>query len=183
MTPAHSDPLWLTLHDAAKAFDVSLSTLHRRRRSGDLEQVGAFKDADGTWKVPRQGLARLGFKELLPPVSPGQVTLEETLSDLASEVPVTTPADTLHMGVETAEVERLKQELLEATHRMQLLEAERQAAERLAAERLTHIEDMRQSMRLLEAPKSDSAAQLQTDQKTASAETVQRPRKWWRFGL
>lgn len=122
-TAKPNDDMWLTLHEAARAFDVSLATLHRRRKSGDLENIGAFKDK-GTWKIPRQGLARLGFTELIPPVSPGQTAIGDALSDTATTLAPVTPRETAHETSETArEVQRLKDELNNALRRAEVAEA------------------------------------------------------------
>lgn len=124
-TPDTSSDMWLTLHEAARAFDVSLATLHRRRKAGELEAVGAFKDK-GSWKIPRQGLARLGFQEIVPPVTPGQTTIEDALRGSES---VTTPmplrpSETVSEAREAArEVQRLKDELNAALRRAEVAEA------------------------------------------------------------
>jgi len=124
-TPDTSGDMWLTLHEAARVFDVSLATLHRRRKSGDLEDVGAFKDK-GVWKIPRQGLARLGFQELLPPVTPGQTTIEDALrgsESVTTPIPVR-PSETATEASETAkELQRLKDELNAALRRAEVAEA------------------------------------------------------------
>lgn len=72
MTPP-SDDMWLTLKQASKVFDVSISTLHRWREEGPLGDVGAHLGTDGAWKVPRQGLARLGYAELVSPWVQGRI--------------------------------------------------------------------------------------------------------------
>lgn len=115
-TAKTNDDMWLTLHEASRAFDVSLATLHRRRKSGELESVGAFKDK-GSWKIPRQGLARLGFQEVTPP-----------LSGSSGDTPLTpvskTPEDTSTETSETPrEVQRLKDELSAALRRAEVAEA------------------------------------------------------------
>lgn len=120
-----SGDMWLTLHEAARAFDVSLATLHRRRKSGDLENVGAFKDK-GSWKIPRQGLARLGFIELAPPETPVQTTIGDVLRGpgTVSEPVPQTPSGTGPDTSETAkEMQRLKDELNAALRRAEVAEA------------------------------------------------------------
>lgn len=181
MTPDDSASMWLTLREAAEAFDVSLSTLHRRRRRGDLEDVGAFKDNDGNWKVPRQGLAQLGFKEIVPPQVPGQVTLEETVSDRASESPATTPPDTPVTPSDTAELERLREQL-EVERREKEEEAlHRKMAEAVAAERLERIKDLQHSMRLLEPAAADRRSPDPATEPQRDPEPSQPERKsWWR---
>lgn len=189
MTPPDtSGDMWLTLREAAEAFDVSLSTLHRRKRSGELEDVGAFKDGD-TWKIPRQGLARLGFKELVPPVSPGQVTLEEALSESeADTVPVTPPVtpagiprDTPRDTPDTAEIDRLREQLEEAQRQTE--EAERRAAiaEAVAAERDRIIKAQENALRLLEPAAADRTPPPSPAEPQSAPEPPQPQRKgWWR---
>lgn len=114
--------MWLTLNQAARVFDVSLATLHRRRKSGDLENIGAFKDR-GTWKMPRQGLARLGFTEFVPPVSPGQSAIEDALSDTPTRpVPLTPPETTPETRETSREMQRPKDELNAALRRAEVAE-------------------------------------------------------------
>lgn len=132
-TAETSGDMWLTLHEAARAFDVSLATLHRRRKSGDLENVGAFKDK-GSWKIPRQGLARLGFTELAPPETPGQRKIGDVLrdSETVSKPVSQTPSGTSPETSETAkEVQRLKDELNAALRRAEVAEAVSRERDRL----------------------------------------------------
>lgn len=168
--------MWLTLHEAARAFDVSMATLHRRRKSGELEAVGAFKDK-GVWKIPRQGMARLGFQELIPPVSPGQTTIEDALSGSESVVtplPVK-PSETASQTLETArEVQRLKDELNAALRRAEVAEA-------VSRERDRMIEVQARELARLEAGPSAATNRdttLQTPPETPSEAPVKRSR--WR---
>lgn len=182
MTPPDtSGDMWLTLREAAEAFDVSLSTLHRRKRSGELEDVGAFKDGD-TWKIPRQGLARLGFKELVPPVSPGQVTLEEALSESEDGTVPVTPADTPRDTPDTAEVEQLRAELEEVKRRAAVLEARLEDKTELAEAWKTAYVD---AQRRIEAPvreqPQESEPEPAAEPQSAPPEPPQPQRKgWWR---
>lgn len=178
-TPDTSGDMWLTLHEAARAFDVSLATLHRRRKSGDLESVGAFKDK-GAWKIPRQGLARLGFQELIPPVSPGQTTIEDALRGSES---VTTPMplrshETASETSDTArEVQRLKDELNAALRRAEVAEA-------VSRERDRMIEVQARELARLEAGPSAATNRdttPQTPPETPSETPVKRSR--WRRWL
>lgn len=171
-----SDDMWLTLHEAARAFDVSLATLHRRRKAGDLENVGAFKDR-GSWKIPRQGLARLGFTELVPPVSPGQTTIEDALSDTATTPVPLTPSETARETSETArEVQRLKDELNDALRRAEVAEA-------VSRERDRVIEvQARELARLEAAPTPPTPPETVTETRAKTpAETVPTPQKQSRW--
>lgn len=150
-TPDASGDMWLTLHEAARAFDVSLATLHRRRKAGALESVGAFKDK-GTWKIPRQGLARLGFTEVIPPATPGQTTIDEalkpheTVSQSVSPGISETPTETMY-DTHATELEALRDRLTQTEIRAAVAEAE-------ARERAEQISDLRRTVRMLEAPKT-----------------------------
>lgn len=117
------DDMWLTLHQAARDFDVSLATLHRRRKAGELEGVGAFKDK-GQWKIPRQGLARLGFIEIVAPVGTSQRVAHGTYRDTVSKAVSSTPVETPHETTASAEdFKRIQAELNDALRRAEVAEA------------------------------------------------------------
>lgn len=172
----HSDAgMWLTLHEAAKAFDVSLSTLHRRRRTGDLEDVGAFKDQNsGAWKIPRQGLARLGYHELIPPVLPGQMSIDDVLegSEASSDTAAAdTPATLPDTPVDTPDTEltELREQLVHAQTRADIAEA-------LANERAERITDLQGVMRLLgPGPTAQQDAQAASGGGSSQPETQPPP--------
>lgn len=175
------DDMWLTLREASQAFDVSLSTLHRRRRSGELEDVGAFKDGD-TWKVPRQGLARLGFKELIPPVIPGQVSIDEALSDISSETSSMTPPDTANDTGDSAELKRLREQLYEAQRNEAEYRHRAEVAEARADERDRTIKAQEMALRMLEAAPADRRAPEPTPEREPQ-QPQEKKRPWWRLGL
>lgn len=173
----HSDAdMWLTLQEAAKAFDVSLSTLHRKRRAGDLENVGAFKDQNsGAWKIPRQGLARLGYQELIPPVVPGQMSIDDVLegpeasSDTASYEPPAALPDT-PIDTPDTELTELREQLAHAQKRADIAEA-------LANERAERITDLQGVMRLLgPGPSTQEDAQAAPGDGPSQPET--QPPSW-----
>lgn len=174
-TTETSGDMWLTLHEAARAFDVSLATLHRRRKSGDLENIGAFKDK-GTWKIPRQGLARLGFTELVPPVSPGQTVIEDALSDTATTPVPVTPRETAPETSETArEVQRLKDELNAALRRAEVAEA-------VARERDRMIDVQARELARLEAgPSHTTPADTVPETPAETAPEPQKQSRWRRW--
>lgn len=166
--------MWLTLHEAARAFDVSLATLHRRRKSGDLENVGAFKDK-GSWKIPRQGLARLGFTELVPPVSPGQATID-ALSDTATTPVPLTPFETSRETSEASrEMQRLKDELNDALRRAEVAEA-------VSRERDRVIEVQARELARLEAgPSPTTPPETVPETPTETAPVPQKQSRWRRW--
>lgn len=182
MTPAETGQMWLTLHEAANAFDVSLSTLHRRRRDGTLEDVGAFKDTDRQWKIPRQGLARLGFREVIPPVSPGQTTVDEALSEIEDEQVSVTPHGRVS---DESEVSRLREQLAEAQRRETEALHQVEVWEARAMERDRVIEAQRMAMRLLEAAPVQRENSEEPKQQSATGVSSGPPisRRWWKFGL
>lgn len=183
MTPPDtSGDMWLTLREAAEAFDVSLSTLHRRRRDGSLEDVGAFKD-DDTWKVPRQGLARLGFTELIPPVSPGQITVDEALSEMETDSPAVTPSDTGENQADSAELLRLREQVAEAQRKETESRHRAEVAEARADERDRIIKAQETAMRLLEAAPADRTPAAELPAEVEPEQPRRKKRRWWLLGL
>lgn len=175
-TPDDTPGEFLTLGAAARRFTVSVSTLHRRRKKGDLAAVGAFKDhGSGAWMIPVTGLAQLGYelRETPPdtptdtPVTENPVTRVDTGSEETESAPDT--PDTVHdtsqnRRVADDELDVLQQRLEAAEAeareaREKIAEAERRAAvaEAVAAERNRLIEVQERSLRMLEPGPSTSA--------------------------
>lgn len=168
-TPTDTPGEFLTLGAAARRFTVSVSTLHRRRKRGDLAAVGAFKDhGSGAWMIPVTGLAQLGYelRETPPdtptntPVTENPVTRVDTgLEDeeFAPDTPDTGHDTSQSRRVEDDELDELRQRLEAAEAeardaRERVAEAERRAAvaEAVAAERNRLIEVQERSLRMLE---------------------------------
>lgn len=177
MTPRDSPAeMWLTLGEAARAFDVSLSTLHRRRRSGDLESVGAFRGDDGSWRVPREGLAKLGFREVVSHQEPRKETSDTR--DAVMEGVSVTRAGTGYDTSDTAELEELRERLAEAEQRAAVAEA-------ISIERLRTIEAQSMALRMLEAGPAAKTAEEQPLMEESGApeeRPAPRRRRWWLFG-
>ena len=127
---------FLSIKAAAAEFDVSRATLQRRSKDGTLEAVGAFRDKQGTWRIPRTGLAQIGYRLRHPEADPMA----------PSEHPVEAP--------DTA---RLREELDQLRERAARAETRAGIAEAVAAERSEQISDLRRSLALLEASKPQPA--------------------------
>lgn len=133
----------LTFAQAVEVVSCSASTLRRRR--GDLEQHGAKRTHKGEWQIPISALVHLG---LMPPV---------TAPDNPPGKPVEPAMTPTENGGESGfdnplagEVERLREALAAAERRAAVAEAR-------AEEREKNLEDLRQSLRLLEPPKPQLA--------------------------
>lgn len=124
---AHSVLRW-TLTEAAEHCSVSRSTIRRYRESGkfpNAEKLG------GQWMIPVTDLIAAGLK-------PGKPALpEDVLTEQAQ-----------HSHTKENEHDR---ELAELRAQLRVEQAQRKAAEQIAAERERALEDMRRAMRMLEA--------------------------------
>lgn len=163
---AYPPQKFLTLKEASRVFEVSVTTLHRLRRAGELEAVGAHRDADGTWKIPRTGLAQLGYRlrEEAPSDTPGTSTVNDGTGGTSGAVPRVAdthahPAST----PDTAEIQALRERLVEAERRAAVAEA-------IATERERIISAQETALRMLEAPRPAlSAESTPPDRATAAA--------------
>lgn len=175
MTPPDTE--FMTLREASRDFDVSLSTLQRRRRAGDLEEIGAFRDDTGTWRVPRSGLVLLGFKEIMPQEMPGQLSIDDELTPpdtVPDEQPVTppdTPSDT-PVTPPASEVEKLREQLRDAEQRAAVAEA-------VATERLRTIEAQSSALRMLESNQPAQPKSEQTQEQPVPMSEPAVKEKWW----
>lgn len=143
-----SDPIFgppmLGLAEAAKACNVSLSTIRRRR--AELLAMGATSDARG-WRIPIPALIELGLMDrTTAPDDTPQIPRQS--ASVPGMTPVMTPpSDT------PSDTSELLEEL-----RSQLAKAEQRAAvaEAVAAERERVINAQAQALRMLEAGPSRS---------------------------
>jgi len=126
---AHMRPE-LRLNEAAKACNVSRSTMRRKREAGEFQ--GAHVDSSGAWVIPVEDLlaAGLSLTNMGTAVASGQ----------GREHPVATPEQTNVEG-----------ELARERELRRAAEQRADEAERLAAERAAHIEDLRLALRAIEA--------------------------------
>lgn len=153
--PVHPPAKFLTLKESARVFDVSVTTLHRLRRAGDLEAVGAHRDVDGVWKIPRQGLAQLGYRmrEQTPSDTPTISRDDSDTRNTSGAVPrvADTGAHPAHTP-DTDEIQALRERLVEAERRAAVAEA-------IATERERIISAQETALRLLEAPRPAVSAE------------------------
>lgn len=129
-----------------------MSTLHRRRRAGDLEQAGAHKGTDGQWRIPPHALALLGYRDTAPDT--GATAPADTPADTppaASD----TPGDTHPRAVDSGPSEALSEAEAEIRRLQDRLDLERQRADLLAA----NLEDVRTAMRMLTAGSSGAESE------------------------
>lgn len=128
-------PQFLTLREAARDWTVSLSTLQRHRREGDLESLGAHKDTRGSWKIPPTALAALGY-------TPVSGTVPDT-GDVTPPGPTPEPKHT--------QLNTLRDELAATRERLARLEAQNEGHRALLAERERTVETQAQALRMLTA--------------------------------
>ena len=175
---------WLTFREAAERFGVSVSTLHRRRRAGDLEQAGAHKGTDGQWRIPPHALALLGYRDTAPDT--GAVAPSDTAPD-TPHAASDTPDDTHPQTVGSGPSQALSEAQAEIRRLQDRLDLERQRADLLAA----NLEDVRTAMRMLTAGSSgaESETTAEDDGGSPVEDGADRPvsvqadppaRSWWR---
>lgn len=130
------------LSEVARLCGVSLSTVNRK--VSKLRDYGAEKDTEGVWHVPVTALEAAGFK-LLPQNAdiPRHVTTDTSVTqgDMSKIV-----ADMSEQIDSLSEQNRHLQENLRA------LEADRDLHRAISAERQLALDDLRRTLRLLEAP-------------------------------
>lgn len=184
----------MSLREASRRFNISLSTLHRRLKSGDLSAAGAYKD-DREWKIPPQALASLGYREIAldvpsetpeTPVSTDRLTPHDTTDE--------TPRNTAEPSENQlrSEILRLQDALQEEQMRATKFESELSQAEQRAAiaeavsdERNRVIEAQAQTLRMLESIAPSAPEQLERKESQETAEDApysgRRNKRWSLF--
>ncbi len=120
--------LALSISEAAKICGVKRRTIRRRHQAGDFEH--AFRDPDGTWRIPVYDLVAAGLR---PPVVPD-------------------PDEPRIVFSAASQVDRLRTEVAILRERVRALEI-------IAKEREERVTDLRTILRMLPAPKvADEAA-------------------------
>ncbi len=120
--------LALSISEAAKICGVKRRTIRRRHQAGDFEH--AFRDPDGTWRIPVYDLVTAGLR---PPVVPD-------------------PDEPRIVFSAASQVDRLRTEVAILRERVRALEI-------IAKEREERVTDLRTILRMLPAPKvADEAA-------------------------
>lgn len=141
----------LTLADISAQSGVSLSTLRRKQRAGELPE--AFKDDGGRWRVPVSDLHAAGVR-LTPALN------HEHLPE-----------------PETAAVEPV--EVVELRHRVKLLEAQLQAEQEKNDLLSQSLADLRSALRAIEPPKSPDPEVASAPEQPQSEPVSSEPRRPW----
>lgn len=134
----------LTIAQVVEQFEMSRATVRRGIESGKFP--GASKDEQGRWLVPVDALVAAGIKARktwLSEVATGVAT--ELAHELAHPAHMT--ADPIQNQVAT-ELAHLRNELAHER-------AQREAAERIAQERLDHIASLNTALRAIEAARPE----------------------------
>lgn len=158
-----------TLTQAAEQCSVSRSTIRRYRESGkfpNAEKIG------GQWRIPVTDLIAAGLR-------PGKPAPPEEL-----------PTEQAHPG-QSKSTEHDK-ELEDLRTQLRIEQAQRKAAEQIAAERESALEDMRRAMRMLEGNSNRNVSEQSVGTEIENSVPVHRsnqqkeepkPKKnktWWR---
>lgn len=185
------------LADAAKACQLSQSTLRRKR--AELLKAGAtFKD--NVWRIPLTTLLELG---LMPRTTPADVTPADSLP----AAPVTAFVDGSTQTTMTAddsglqsELDTMRRELQEYRERALVAESVLQERDRLLRAKDEVISAQSSALRMLErAPEQPQVSQPASTEPTPVSEpdvaapvmapvtrdalpVIPEPRKWWKRG-
>lgn len=150
-----------TLSEVVERFDISISTVKRKLGKGDFPN--AAKTHQGIWQIPVEDVLAQGYKT------------RKTWQEKSTEAPVEAP-------------DTRDKELLEARHRIELLETQLQAEKRLRASAESAKDDLRAALRILEAGKpSDTAVdtadlgQRTTPENRGDTSGSPRKRRWFGF--
>lgn len=173
-TPNSAGPLTrpvFTLKDAAQRCGVSFSTIRRRREEGNFPN--AYKTSDGEWRVPVEDLLAVGLNPAADPLLTERAQATVELTHEAS-------------SQSDHEMAELRRELDRAHARLEVEQAHRAAAERVAEERERSLHDLRSALRLIAppAPAPEPAAPEQPapkiDQPNPEAATLTGAFRSWR---
>lgn len=127
-----------SIKQAAEACGVSVDTVKRRIKK--LEELGAYKNSRGAWRVTPEQLRGAGLKPGAP--------LKGTRA-----VPQGTESAPGATG--GAEVEQLRARVVELEAALKVEKARVEAAERVAEERSRALDLLARSLRVLEAPRAE----------------------------
>lgn len=137
-----------SIKQAAEACGVSVDTVKRRIKK--LEELGAYKNARGAWRVTPEQLRGAGLK----PGAPLKGT--RAVPQGTEEVP----------GAQgSAEVEKLRARIVELEAALKVEKAKLEAAERVAEERSRSLDLLARSLRVLEAPRSEPEREREPEPK------------------
>lgn len=164
--PEDSRPTF-TLSEAARSCGVSRSTLRRRHENGDFS--GAYKDAEGAWRIPIQDLIGVGL-------NPGRPSPPDAVS---------APSEHVHQDTMTMPVS----EWNALTERLAVAERERAVAEARLDERAQVVEALKITVRAIEmrvpnAASSTTESVVDLTDSPVTQESVNngapKGRRWWR---
>lgn len=165
------EPVW-SAAEAARRCGVGRATIQRALDSGKLPRAERL-DGQG-WAIPMSDLLAAGFSVSAPSVRsmPGQMP-GGVDGQVSSEGVREQDAEYARAAQEAArQIDELKAELEVEHARRVAAEHARTVAELLAVERLTHLEDMRRAMRMIEAAPPPPRLE--------EAEKQPKKRRWWR---
>lgn len=134
----------LTLSQAVEAFEVSRSTLRRRLDSNKLD--GAHRDSSGQWRIPAAALHAAGFPARKTWLNASKADhVHERGHDLGQGGSLSVNVE--EQGV-VSELGQLRSDLAHER-------GQREAAEHLAEERLSHITSLKTALRAIEAAQTE----------------------------
>lgn len=142
-----------SIKQAAEACGVSVDTVKRRIKK--LEELGAYKNSRGAWRVTPEQLRGAGLKPGAPLKRTG------ALHQGSDDAPGATSG---------AEVERLRARVVELEAALRVEKMKVEAAERVAEERSRALDLLARSLRVLEAPRSEPERERVPERKEAEPE-------------
>ena len=141
-----------SIKQAAEACGVSVDTVKRRMKK--LEELGAYKNSRGAWRVTPEQLRGAGLKPGAP---------------LKGTRAVHQGSDDAPGAQGSAEVEKLRARVVELEAALKVEKAKVEAAERVAEERSRSLDLLARSLRVLEAPR-EPAREPEPERKEAPKE-------------
>jgi len=149
----------LSVRAASMQFDVSRPTITKWIKSGKISAEKLPDSEGGGWVMDSSELIRLGVKSRSDVSGVSDVAAHEKLPDVNNDLQG--EVDRLHRAVADAE-----KRTLEAEAAVKISEVQREAVERIAAERLDLIDAYK---RMLPKPNKEAAQE-------------QPRRRWWPWG-
>lgn len=139
-----------SIKQAAEACGVSVDTVKRRIKK--LEELGAYKNSRGAWRVTPEQLRGAGLKPGAP---------------LKGARAVPQGKESAPGATGGAEVEKLRARVVELEAALRVEKAKLEAAERVAEERSRALDLLARSLRVLEAPRSEPVREPEPERKEA----------------
>jgi hypothetical protein len=145
----------VSMGEAVRTTGVARSTLQRRLAAGQIE--GAYRNADGGWVIPMNGLIAAGF---LPRTTPPDEAVEPDPDEIAAL---------------RAEVERLSAAVAEIPR----LRGEVEKLSAVNAAQAEHLRDFRIALETIRALPAGTPPPTAPTVERVPVEVEQRPR-WWK---